>query len=93
MEDAATAEICRSQIWQWLRHGAKLDDGRTVNEALVRSLLDEEVASLRRTLGQERFAKGHFAKATELFLDIATAPVFVDFLTEPAYRELCAAGG
>ncbi|MDZ3837751.1 MAG: malate synthase A [Rhodospirillales bacterium] len=93
MEDAATAEICRSQIWQWLRHGAALADGRTLDEALVRSLLDEEMASLRRALGQERFARGHFDDATELFLDVATAPVFVDFLTEPAYRRLCAAEG
>jgi malate synthase len=91
MEDAATAEICRSQIWQWLRHGAKLADGRVLDEALVRSLLDEELASLRRTLGEDRFAQGRFDDATELFLDVATAPTFVDFLTEPAYRRLCAA--
>jgi malate synthase len=93
MEDAATAEICRSQIWQWLRHRARLADGRTLDEALVRSLLDEEMASLHRTLGEDRFARGHFDAATELFLDVATAPVFVDFLTEPAYRRLCAAAG
>ena len=93
MEDAATAEICRSQIWQWLRHGAELADGRTLDEALLRSLLDEELATLRRSLGEERFAQGHFDEATQLFLDVTTAPAFVDFLTEPAYRRLCAAGG
>jgi malate synthase len=93
MEDAATAEICRAQIWQWLRHRAALADGRMLDEALVRSLLDEEMASLRRTLGEDRFARGHFDEATELFLDVATAPAFVDFLTEPAYRRLCAAEG
>ena len=93
MEDAATAEICRSQIWQWLRHGAELADGRKLDEALLRILLDEELATLRRTLGEERFTQGHFAEATQLFLDVTTAPAFVDFLTEPAYRRLCAAGG
>ena len=93
MEDAATAEICRSQIWQWLRHGAELADGRKVDEALLRSLLDEELAILRRSLGEERFAQGHFDEATQLFLDVTMAPAFVDFLTEPAYRRLCAAGG
>lgn len=91
MEDAATAEICRSQIWQWLRHGARLADGRGLDEALVRSLLDEEMAKLRETLGEERFSRGHFRAAVELFLDVATAPAFVEFLTEPAYRRLCAA--
>jgi len=93
MEDAATAEICRSQIWQWLRHGARLADGRGLDEALVRSLLDEEMAKLRKTLGEERFSQGQFGAAVELFLDVATAPAFVEFLTEPAYRRLCAAEG
>ena len=91
MEDAATAEICRSQIWQWLRHGAGLEDGRSVDQALVRSLVDEEMAKLRKTLGEERFCSGHFDEAVNMFLDVATGPAFVDFLTEPAYRRLCAA--
>ncbi len=93
MEDAATAEICRSQIWQWVRHGATLDDGRAIDKSMVGTLLESEMAALRGALGDDRFASGHFNEAVELFLDLATAPHFVDFLTEPAYRRLCAAGG
>jgi len=88
MEDAATAEICRSQIWQWLRHGANLTDGRTVDEALVMTLLDEEMAALKETLGAARYDGGHFADAIEVFMDVATAPDFIDFLTLPAYQRV-----
>jgi len=88
MEDAATAEICRSQIWQWLRHGANLTDGRTVDEALVITLLDEEMAALKETLGAARYDGGHFADAIEVFMDVATAPDFIDFLTLPAYQRV-----
>ncbi|MBL8660912.1 MAG: malate synthase A [Rhodospirillales bacterium] len=93
MEDAATAEICRSQVWQWLRHKAVLDDGRTVDEKLVRDLIDAEMTALRKALGAARFKEGHFEGAVELFIEVATAPTFADFLTEPAYRRLCAAEG
>ncbi len=85
MEDAATAEICRTQVWQWLRHGAKLDNGQTITEGMVRDLVSEEMAKLRDALGAERFDGGHFADATEVFLEVAIPPGYVEFLTLPAY--------
>ncbi|MCW5698691.1 MAG: malate synthase A, partial [Rhodospirillales bacterium] len=88
MEDAATAEICRSQIWQWLRHGAELSDGRAIDEDLVVRFIAEELIALRETLGDDRFDNGHFETATDIFLEVATEPEFVDFLTLPAYGHI-----
>lgn len=88
MEDAATAEICRSQVWQWQKHNATLEDGRSVDEALVREMIDEEMAKLRQVIGNDRYADGRFNDAIELFLKVATPPEFVDFLTLPAYKQV-----
>ena len=92
MEDAATAEISRSQVWQWLKHGATLSDGRPVTNALVRALLREELDGWRRRLGAERYRFGRFGDAAELFLELVEAENFVEFLTLPAYDKLIAAG-
>jgi len=81
MEDAATAEISRAQIWQWIRHGAKLADGCTVNAALCHTVLDEELAKLRQTAGP----KARYAEAASLFRQLIEAPGFPEFLTLPAY--------
>jgi malate synthase len=83
MEDAATAEISRAQVWQWLRHRARLDDGRTVDAALVQRIVDEEA---RRVAGPRS------AQARKLFEALALAPRFADFLTLDAYQELLAGG-
>ena len=88
MEDAATAEICRSQVWQWLKHGAKLEDGRPIDEALVRHLIGEEMAKLKQVIGSDRYTNGHFAEAIDLFLKVAVPPEFIDFLTLPAYQRV-----
>ena len=85
MEDAATAEISRAQLWQWVRYGAQLDDGRTVNEALLRTVLDDEMRQLRAKLGEARWAGGQFARAVSKFLDWSLAPELGDFLTLGAY--------
>ena len=85
MEDAATAEISRAQVWQWLRHGARLDDGRVIERALFDQLLAEETAGLENELGEERFAGGRFADAITLFAKLSTADDFEEFLTLPAY--------
>ena len=58
MEDAATAEISRSQIWQWVHHGCQLEDGRTVTAELVRQMLDEETAKIRAEVGEETWQAG-----------------------------------
>jgi len=88
MEVAATAEISRAQIWQWIRHGATLDDGRTVDRALFQSVLDEELRSIEEGLGHDRFAAGRFDLARSLFERMSTSKRFEDFLTLPAYEHL-----
>ncbi|MBK6691728.1 MAG: malate synthase A [Myxococcales bacterium] len=88
MEDAATAEISRAQIWQWLHHGVTLDGGPVVTAAFVASVVDEELARIRGEVGAERFERGHFPRAKELFLKVATTEPFEDFLTLPAYGDL-----
>jgi malate synthase len=88
MEDAATAEISRAQIWQWLRHRIVLADGRPLTRALLAAVADEELAALRITLGADRFDAGRFAEARHLFERVAVEDPFVDFLTIPAYEQL-----
>jgi malate synthase len=88
MEDAATAEISRSQVWQWLKHKAKLEDGRIIEEALVRELIGEEMAKLKQVIGADRYAGGHFKEAVDLFLHVSVPPDFIDFLTLPAYARV-----
>jgi malate synthase len=80
MEDAATAEISRTQLWQWLHHGATLDDGRTVDADLYRRIRDEEVA----TMGD----RPHLHTAARIFDELILANELADFLTVPAYAEL-----
>ena len=65
MEDAATAEISRSQVWQWVHHRAMLREGRQVTPELVRQIVEEELASLRESLGQELYARGRFQEARD----------------------------
>jgi malate synthase len=88
MEDAATAEISRSQVWQWVHHGAKLDDARPVTKAMVQALEDEEMEKLRKAYGPELWAKGRFDDARAIFEEVALADQFIDFLTVPAYERL-----
>jgi malate synthase len=88
MEDAATAEISRSQIWQWVRHGVKLEDGRTVTRELVREVLDEETAKIRNSVGDQTWQDGRPAETREIFERVALAPDLIEFLTIPAYEYL-----
>jgi len=88
MEDAATAEISRTQVWQWLRHGVVLDTGKAVTAELVRALLDEELKVVEQEIGAGRVASGRFAEAKAIFLDVATSVPLKDFLTLPAYDAL-----
>lgn len=88
MEDAATAEISRAQVWQWLHHGARLADGRRVNAQLVRTIIDEEVGKMRALIGSRRFDGGEYVKAAELFRRIAMEEPFTEFLTQAAYEYL-----
>jgi malate synthase len=89
MEDAATAEISRSQVWQWIRHGASLEDGTQITPELVRRLEDEELEKIREQVGDEFFrTQGRPQESRELFEDVALSDRFVDFLTLPAYERL-----
>jgi malate synthase len=90
MEDAATAEICRTQLWQWIRHGAKLDDGRAIDGAMFETVLGEELDAIRAAMGDAPFAAGAFDAAAEIFRDMVTSEDFPDFLTLPAYERLTA---
>jgi len=85
MEDAATAEICRAQLWQWVRHGARTDDGRVLDEARLDSLLAEELDRIRRAVGPQRYALGTYTTAARLFGHMTTDAEFAEFLTLPAY--------
>lgn len=86
MEDAATAEIGRAQLWQWIKHNAILDDGRTISMELYTSLLENEMNKLQIQLGNELFTSGKFELATTLFTDMVQKDEFDEFLTLPAYQ-------
>jgi malate synthase len=88
MEDAATAEISRTQIWQWLAHHATLDDGLPLTRERCRLVLREELERLRATLGAGRFDGGRFREASTLFERLVTSERYEDFLTCPAYELL-----
>lgn len=88
MEDAATAEISRTQIWQWIRHKTTLDDGRTMTIDLYESLKKEELAKIRAMIGEENFQKGKFEAAEALFDRLIREEQFEEFLTLPAYRQI-----
>ncbi|MCA9712130.1 MAG: malate synthase A, partial [Myxococcales bacterium] len=88
MEDAATAEISRSQVWQWIHHGATLDDGQVVTAQRLHTIIDEELETIEAEIGAERFASGRFPAARELFERLSTAEQLEDFLTLPAYEQI-----
>jgi malate synthase len=88
MEDLATSEISRSQLWQWLRYQAKLDDGRPVTAELYDQLLADELKSIRAEYGDERYDGGHFTAAVDLFMRMSKSEHFDEFLSIPAYELL-----
>ncbi len=92
MEDAATAEISRAQVWQWIRHGAKLDDGRLVDVPLCRQILAEELDKTKAMVGEARFNAGRYQDAAKLFQDLIEQPEFAEFLTLSAYDRLVQEG-
>jgi malate synthase len=88
MEDAATAEISRAQLWQWVRHAAALDDGRTIDLALTDRLLDEELAKLKAQAAESH----RYDDAAAIFRDLIAAPRFPEWLTVPAYEKIVGEG-
>lgn len=89
MEDAATAEISRAQLWQWIRHPKGiLQDGRKLTRELFNELFEEELNKLRQTVGEETYRQGKFEEAASLFKELTLADQFEEFLTIPAYQYL-----
>ena len=86
MEDVATAEISRSQIWQWVKNSSRLEEGPTVNADLVREIADDEMSKLRERLGDEAWKKSRFTEARKAFEQVALAPEFEPFLTLVALK-------
>jgi malate synthase len=88
MEDAATAEISRSQVWQWIHNGVRLPDGTEITADLVGRFEDEELAKIRSAIGDEAWAGSRFDDARKLFERVALADDFADFLTVAAYDSI-----
>lgn len=89
MEDAATAEISRTQVWQWIHHPTGvLDDGREITAELVRTLIPDELAHIRSMVGSDRYTGGHYELASHLFEKLATDDGLAEFLTLAAYQHL-----
>jgi len=86
MEDAATAEISRTQIWQWLKNEVILEDGRKFNNTLYTELLDDEVEKIISEFGSENIKNGKFKLAINLFNKLVLSEKFEEFLTLPAYQ-------
>ena len=88
MEDAATAEISRAQLWQWVHHRSRLADGRAVTLELVRGITREELGKIRAEVGEAAFAAGHYEHAASLVDELTARDTFETFLTLTAYREI-----
>ncbi|MBE4489577.1 malate synthase A [Vibrio parahaemolyticus] len=88
MEDAATAEISRASIWQWIQHGKSLDNGQQVTKALFETYLQEEVEVVKQEVGEERYQAGRFEEAAQLMAKLTTSDELTNFLTVPGYDYL-----
>ncbi|HWN70811.1 MAG TPA: malate synthase A, partial [Haliangium sp.] len=88
MEDAATAEISRAQVWQWIRHGAALDDGRKITAELVRQWLGEELQRVSASVDADTTAQRRYQQAAAIIEDIVTSETFSEFMTTVAYERL-----
>jgi malate synthase len=88
MEDAATAEISRSQIWQWVNAGVVFEGGEKTTAELVRQVAADELLAIRDEVGEDAFAVGRWTQAHDLLIRTALDTTYVDFLTLPAYEQL-----
>jgi malate synthase len=90
MEDAATAEISRAQLWQWVHHGAVMDDGLPVTLEMVDEVVEDELERAKAIVGEERYSA--YKRAAQLMRELVRAPKFTEFLTVPAYERVLAEG-
>jgi malate synthase len=88
MEDAATAEISRSQIWQWLKFGARLENGQKVTKQFFERCLKEEMERVKEEVGPDTYRAGRFKDAIAIFRAMSTSKTFETFLTLPAYKKI-----
>jgi len=88
MEDAATAEISRSQVWQWLHFSVRVKEGSLVSRELITTTIEEELERIRQTIGDEAYERGRFREARQLFEQVALQKELPDFLTLPAYEHI-----
>jgi malate synthase len=88
MEDAATAEISRTQLWQWIKHGATLDDGRKITYSMYQELLPQELEKIKEYVGEENYKTGKFERAIQLFDQLISEDTLEEFLTLNAYQYL-----
>ena len=89
MEDAATAEISRAQLWQWVHQpNGVLSDGRQITPELIRALFREQLSKLKQGVGAERFAHGNYGQASTLIEDIVLKDDFTEFMTLVGYEHL-----
>jgi malate synthase len=88
MEDAATAEISRSQVWQWVHHGATMNTGQRITRELVLKLIQEELDTIGRNLSGDARSANRFDEARQLFEQVALSDRFIEFLTLPAYDHI-----
>ena len=88
MEDAATAEISRAQLWQWIHHEAKLDDGNQITNQQFDEWMEEELEVIKSEIGEDRYNAGRFKDASTLFAEMIKKEEFDEFLTLPAYNYL-----
>lgn len=90
MEDAATAEISRAQLWQWRHHGVALDDGTRVTATLINDEIRKQLGAWKEAVGDNFFAAGRYTEAATILSDLVNARELPDFLTTPAYRRFMA---
>jgi malate synthase len=88
MEDAATAEISRAQLWQWAKYGARLSDGTPISIATVTSAIPKVLAKLKQRIGEKAFTSGRFDLAARMFEEMTASDEFPEFLTIPAYQHI-----
>ncbi|MDP1841826.1 MAG: malate synthase A [Sediminibacterium sp.] len=86
MEDAATAEICRTQVWQWIHNQTLLDDGRVITHSLYEDIRDDEIENIKNTVGSKQYQQGNYVQAICLFNKLVVQKNWIDFLTIPAYN-------
>ena len=92
MEDAATAEISRAQVWQWVRNGVKTKDGTVVTRELVNDMIGKQLKNIEQEMGRDNYNAERFEEAKFVFTELCFSKKFIEFLTLPAYQRILEKG-